>query len=101
MASEMAWSPCGWNEPITSPTILADFLKAEPGSSRTVNSVIVLRGAAVDGALEVGSVAFDHPVVMVQDVLPQANLGSRALRADAVEALAAHRDAARAARVSR
>lgn len=49
------------------------------GRGRTVNSEIVFRGAPLDGAVRVGGATFDRPLVVLNDVLPQANLGSRAL----------------------
>lgn len=50
------------------------------GRGRTVNSEVLFRGAAVDGAVTIGKHRFDHAVVMVQDALPNPNLGGRALR---------------------
>lgn len=52
----------------------------EVGRGRTVNSVVTFRGAPLDGAVRVGGASFDHPLVVLNDKLPQANLGSRALR---------------------
>jgi S1-C subfamily serine protease len=40
----------------------------------------VFRGAAVDGAVAIGKHRFEKAVVMVQDQLPNPNLGGRALR---------------------
>ncbi|HEY6195461.1 MAG TPA: aspartyl protease family protein [Candidatus Eisenbacteria bacterium] len=45
------------------------------GRGRTVNSEVVFRGAAIDGAVAIGKHRFDHPVVMVHDQLPNPNLG--------------------------
>jgi hypothetical protein len=47
---------------------------------RTVNSEVTFRGATLDGAVQVAGVTFDRPIVMLNDKLPQANLGSGALR---------------------
>jgi len=52
----------------------------EVGRGRTVNSVVTFRGATLDGAVRVGGATFDRPLVMLNDKLPVANLGSRALR---------------------
>jgi predicted aspartyl protease len=51
----------------------------EVGRGRTVNSFVTFRGATLDGAVRVSGATFDRPVVMLNDKLPNANLGSRAL----------------------
>jgi len=50
------------------------------GRGRTVNSEILFRGAPLDGTFRVGGATFDHPLVVLNDKLPTANVGSRALR---------------------
>jgi hypothetical protein len=50
------------------------------GRGRTVNSEMLFRGGLLAGAVAIGAYTFDHPVVMVNDVLPNANVGGRALR---------------------
>lgn len=52
----------------------------EVGRGRTVNSVVTFRGAPLDGAVHVGGASFDHPLLVLNDKLPVAILGSRALR---------------------
>jgi predicted aspartyl protease len=52
----------------------------ELGRGRTVNTEIVFRGAELDGDLMIGKHRFEHPMIMVNDRLPNANLGGRALR---------------------
>lgn len=51
----------------------------EVGRGRTVNSVITFRGATLNGAVRVSAASFDRPLVVLSDMLPVANLGSRAL----------------------
>jgi len=51
----------------------------EVGRGRTVNSLVTFRGATLDGTVRVGAASFDRPLVMLNDKLPVANLGSRAL----------------------
>jgi hypothetical protein len=51
----------------------------EVARGRTVNSVVTFRGAKLAGAVRVGAVSFDRPLVVLNDKLPNANLGSRAL----------------------
>src|SRR5262249_48345011 len=51
----------------------------EVGRGRTVNSLVTFRGATLDGAVRVSAASFDRPLVVLSDVLPVANLGSRAL----------------------
>jgi hypothetical protein len=50
------------------------------GRGRTVNSEILFRGGPLAGEVAIGAYTFEHPVVMVNDVLPRANVGGRALR---------------------
>lgn len=52
----------------------------EVGRGRTVNSVVMFRGAPLDGAVRVGGASFDRPLVVLNDRLPVPILGSRALR---------------------
>jgi predicted aspartyl protease len=49
------------------------------GRARTVNTEMVLRGAQLDGAFEIGQFKVDNPFIMISDELPHANVGSRAL----------------------
>lgn len=58
----------------------------EVGRGRTVNSVVTFRGATLDGDVRVGGATFERPLVLLNDKLPDANLGSRAL-ADCVVTL--------------
>ena len=50
------------------------------GRGRTVSSEVLFRGAPLDGAFKVGGATFDRPLVVLNDRLPIANVGSRALR---------------------
>lgn len=50
------------------------------GRGRTVNGEMTFRGAALDGSFRVGGASFDQPLVVLNDRLPDANVGSRALR---------------------
>jgi hypothetical protein len=52
----------------------------EVGHGRTVNSVVTFRGATLDGDVRVGDAVFERPLVVLNDKLPVAILGSRALR---------------------
>jgi hypothetical protein len=52
----------------------------EVGHGRTVNSVVTFRGATLDGNVRVGNVTFERPLIVLNDQLPVAILGSRALR---------------------
>ncbi len=57
---------------------------------RTVNSEVTFRGAPLDGTFRIGGASFDHPLVVLNDVLPNANVGSRALRDCVLTLDAAH-----------
>ena len=52
----------------------------EVGRGRTVNGPVSFRGATLDGNLTIGDVVFERPLVMLNDRLPDANVGTRALR---------------------
>jgi len=58
---------------------------------RTVNSEVTFRGAPLDGSFRVGGATFDRPLVVLNDRLPTANVGSRALRDCVLTLDAAHR----------
>ena len=50
------------------------------GRGRTVAGDVLFRGAPLDGSFQVGGATFDRPLVVLNDRLPTANVGSRALR---------------------
>ena len=67
---------------------------AEPlrviGRGRTVAGEVLFRGAPLDGAFQIGGASFDRPLVALNDRLPTANVGSRALRDCVLTLDAAH-----------